>query len=68
LYSQLAGQEKEKEPDFENDEYGVKIYDRSVTSPFNQLKAKTKTMDEAINESEKRKAKNVMAVNLHKKH
>ena len=25
-------------------------------------------MDEAINESEKRKAKNVMQVNLHKKH
>ena len=51
---------------YENEEFGVKIYDKSITSPLQQLKPK-KTMSEAMVESEVRKAKNGMAVTLHQK-
>jgi hypothetical protein len=49
---------------YENEEFGVRIYDNSVTSPLHALKPK-KTMSEALGESEMRKAKNGMSVALH---
>ena len=64
LYSQ---KERKDSVEYENDEFGVKIYDRSVTSPFNQLKSKTKTMSEAVQQSEKRKSKFEMQETLHQK-
>lgn len=64
LYSQ---KERKDSVEYENDEFGVKIYDRSVTSPFNQLKSKTKTMNEAVQQSEKRKSKFEMQETLHQK-
>lgn len=45
LYSQ---KERKESGDYENDEFGVKIYDRSVTSPLTQLKPKSKTMNEVV--------------------
>ena len=65
LYSQ---KERKDSVEYENDEFGVKIYDRSVTSPFNQLKSKTKTMNEVVQQSEKRKSKFEMQETLHQKH
>jgi hypothetical protein len=52
---------------YQNDEFGVKIFDNSITSPLHQLKYKKKTLSEAIDEAEVRKAKNVMTVTLHQK-
>ena len=63
LYSSAAARQ---ENGYENEEFGVKIYDKSVVSPLQQLKPK-KTMSEAMEESEIRKAKNGMAVTLHQK-
>ena len=47
----------------QNDDVVVKIYDQSITSPFYQFKKQS--YREVMEQSEKRRAKNLMSVAIH---